>query len=54
MIHSIRTNQRRLPPLFKPDVQISRIRLTQGLVARRHAPTDVDLADGLRRYRRVR
>lgn len=38
-------------PLFKPDVQISRIRLTQEHVARRHASTDVDLADELRRCR---
>ncbi len=53
MVHSLRTSHRRLP-LFKPDVQISRIRLTQEHFARRHAPTDVDLADELRRYRGMR
>jgi len=41
-------------PLFKPDVRISRIRLTRGRIARRHALPHGSLAEGLRASRQSR
>ena len=54
MVHSLRTSHRRLPPLQTGRADFPHPAYPRTLRSKACPPTDVDLADELRRYRGMR